>query len=173
MVDVPFVSEDFQRAFRNQFPAQLSTGRDLHVSDVVIPIVDFTPTASGASLPFPLQSAINGNTVNVSSTATQYRTALLTQPNFYNVDMSLDGDAFSQLSIHPIGSAHPTGWITVKQINYPNTFTNQNFYLFIPSGYQCAFDHYIQSGTSTLTLTTTPVADSNGNLLAPFNYDPQ
>jgi hypothetical protein len=70
MVDVPFVSEDFQRAFRNTFQGQVNSGRDLHVSDVVIPVVDFTPTASGTSLPTNLAQALNLNTTNRSDTGT-------------------------------------------------------------------------------------------------------
>ena len=173
MVDTPIVSEEFQRAYRNSFPSQTSSGRDLHVSDVIIPVVDFTPTASGASLPFPLQSCVNGNTSTTGSTTTQYRTSLNTNPSFYAVDMALTGDAFAQIAINPLGAAFPTGWITVKSIYYPNEFTSSNFYLFIPSGYVSTFDHYIASGTSNLTITMTPVADINGNLTAPFNYDPQ
>ena len=64
MANIPFVSENFQRSFRNTFPSQTSTGRDLHVSDVVIPVVDFTPTASGTSLPSYMQLARNANSKN-------------------------------------------------------------------------------------------------------------
>ena len=61
-MEAPFVSEEFQRAFRNTFSAQVSTGRDLHVSDVVSPVVDFTPTASCTSLDLNLRRSRSTNT---------------------------------------------------------------------------------------------------------------
>ena len=45
MVDTPIVSEALQKVFRTNFPSQINSGRDLHVSDVVLPIVDFSTTA--------------------------------------------------------------------------------------------------------------------------------
>lgn len=58
MVDTPIVSEGLQQQFRQTFPSQLNSGRDLHVSDVIIPIVDFTGEAT-TSLPSNLNNAID------------------------------------------------------------------------------------------------------------------
>ena len=80
-MEAPFVSEEFQRAFRNTFKGQTSTGRDLHVSDVVIPVVDFTPTASGTSLPINLVQARSYNT-NVDRISTATTVTLSTSVGF-------------------------------------------------------------------------------------------
>ena len=66
MVDTPIVRESLQKAFRQEFPSQVSSGRDLHVSDVIIPVVDFTQASSGSTIPFNLQTCVNANTVSGS-----------------------------------------------------------------------------------------------------------
>ena len=92
MVDIPFVSENFQRSYRNRFPSQTSTGRDLHVSDVVIPVVDFTPTASGTSLPRDLQEAMDYTTTAISISGD---TAVTSNTGFYKLNFSYTGDVTS------------------------------------------------------------------------------
>ena len=91
MVDIPFVSENFQRSYRNTFPSQTQTGRDLHVSDVVIPIVDFTPTTSGTSLPLDLRFSRNRNTTSVQTSTTTGFTDVITQSGFWGVNINISG----------------------------------------------------------------------------------
>ena len=59
MVDTPVVSDTLQKTFRDNFPSQLSSGRDLHVSDVIIPTVDFTTTITTSGLSQGLQESIS------------------------------------------------------------------------------------------------------------------
>ena len=59
MVDTPIVSETLQQSFRQNFPSQVSSGRDLHVSDVITPIVDFSQIAGTGGLGNNLQEAIS------------------------------------------------------------------------------------------------------------------
>tara|TARA_B100000519_G_C14198046_1_gene416453 strand:+ start:84 stop:635 length:552 start_codon:yes stop_codon:yes gene_type:complete len=59
MVDTPIVDDALQKQFRDTFPSQVSSGRDLHVSDVIIPIVDFSTQAAGSSLSTDLARAID------------------------------------------------------------------------------------------------------------------
>ena len=73
MVDTPIVSNTLQTTFRNNFPSQIDSGRDLHVSDVIVPIVDFSSTAGTTGLPGNLQQAIsfgNGTSFDVINTTT-------------------------------------------------------------------------------------------------------
>ena len=106
MVNVPFVSEEFQRAFRNTFQGQVNSGRDLHVSDIVIPVVDFTPTTSGTSLPESLRYCVNRNTTSFRGGSTISATSIGVSDGFYriqaglsahegqsNVNMLLNGDS--------------------------------------------------------------------------------
>lgn len=59
MAETPIVSETLQSTFRSNFPSQVSSGRDLHVSDVIVPIVDFSSTAGTTGLGTNLQTALN------------------------------------------------------------------------------------------------------------------
>ena len=73
MAETPIVSSALQTTFRNNFPSQVSSGRDLHVSDVVVPIVDFSSTAGTTGLSTNLQQAIsfgNGTSYDVINTTT-------------------------------------------------------------------------------------------------------
>ena len=59
MAETPIVSPTLQQDFRTTFPSQVSSGRDLHVSDVIVPIVDFSSTATGSTLSSELNNAID------------------------------------------------------------------------------------------------------------------
>ena len=54
MAETPIVSESLQKEFRDNFPSQISSGRDLHVSDTIVPIVDFSTTAGVTGLSLSL-----------------------------------------------------------------------------------------------------------------------
>jgi hypothetical protein len=178
MVDIPFVSEDFQRAFRNQFPAQTSTGRDLHVSDVVIPVVDFTPTASGASLPESLRFARNGNTTTAYSSGNVGYTDIISTPGFFGLDWNFSVSLGSaDIYIRLAGATNVD--IMNQNIILPTGFgnhTNMNdqMKVYVPAGYTVQWSTAISAGaTLNANLFITPLADVNGNLLNPFNYNPQ
>ena len=66
MVDTPVVSESLQNTFRQNFPSQVSSGRDLHVSDVIIPTVDFSTVVGTSGLPVSLQQALDFNVTTFS-----------------------------------------------------------------------------------------------------------
>tara|TARA_Y100001973_G_C5186622_1_gene328260 strand:- start:789 stop:1322 length:534 start_codon:yes stop_codon:yes gene_type:complete len=73
MAETPIVSSALQTTFRNNFPSQVSSGRDLHVSDVVVPIVDFSTTAGVTGLSVDLQQALafaNATEFDVNNTTT-------------------------------------------------------------------------------------------------------
>jgi hypothetical protein len=173
MVDTPFVSEDFQRAFRNQFPSQVNSGRDLHVSDVVIPVVDFTPTASGASLPNSLQFCRNKNSTRVSKAASATAQSLTSATGFVGVNVTQSGDGGDVSSAIYIDS---TSFI-ISQINLSigsgdsDAVTDQ-FVMYIPAGSSVLYDLTIASA-GKFTAICTPLADVNGNLVQPSGYSPQ
>lgn len=180
MVNIPFVSEDFQRAFRNQFPSQTQTGRDLHVSDIVIPIVDFSPTASGASLPFELRDTYNPSATFANYNTAQTNTEVIGTPGFWSLrfNISYNGGSFSPSVI----------------FNFKTTSTGtsakfyQKTFLDLPQFGDFSGDLKVflpVDKTVTLTLTANgadtvnyassvyQLADVNGNLTNPSGYDPQ
>jgi hypothetical protein len=178
MANIPFVSEDFQRAFRNQFPSQTSTGRDLHVSDIVIPVVDFTPTASGASLPLNLRFATNNN-VSATSATSDTTATLISSTGFFNIYYSFaaraaDSDLFIRFKEIASGTTQNARTrVNLLSTNDYNTFTDE-FQCFIPPGYLLEYAFAIAtSGLARIDLFHYQIADVNGNLTDPFGYSPQ
>lgn len=176
MVDIPFVSENFQRSYRNRFPSQTSTGRDLHVSDVVIPVVDFTPTASGTSLPRDLQEAMDFTTTAVIVSGD---TALTSNTGFFKLNFSFTGDitsdeAFNIFLKDDVTGTNYTVWISGSSIiSGVTTYQQTNiidFYVFIPVGYSLRAN---ASGNHTGRVQLKQIGDVNGNLTLPSGYSPQ
>lgn len=178
MVDVPFVSEDFQRAFRNQFPAQQSSGRDLHVSDVVIPVVDFTPTASGASLSTDLRFSFNVNTTYLQRTASG-NSAFVSSPGFYGCKFNMackGSDTNAQFGlVETSSSAFNTIFkLTPNVVSTEHTNIQYECTVFIPVGYTLNISMAVgASDSAVLDSSATLLADVNGNLVNPFGYSPQ
>jgi hypothetical protein len=170
MAEVPFVSEEFQRAFRNTFKGQVSTGRDLHVSDTVIPVVDFTPTASGTSLPSAFQFAINGNSSGVSATTNAF-TLITSDSGFHAMDCTAapnSDEVDLRLTFYDGVSAYTDKWSTKSKLStiYARVI------VFLPANYSCYMTANF-SGTGFCAVTNTQLADVNGNLTSPFGYSPQ
>lgn len=176
MVNIPFVSENFQRSFRNRFPSQTSTGRDLHVSDVVIPVVDFTPTASGTSLPRDLQEAFDYTTTAIAVTG---ETGLVTTPGFWKINFSYSGD-FTSDEAFAIFIKDDTTGVNYTVFNSASTVQAgvttygqenvQNFFVFLQVGYSLRAN---ASGNHRGRVQLKQVADVNGNIILPTGYSPQ
>ena len=102
MVDTPIVSETLQKTFRDNFPSQINSGRDLHVSDIIIPTVDFSSTAGVTGLSVQLQEALafgNQNTFSVNNATT----TIINTPGFWLVRgafMIIDAAATSEIVIN-------------------------------------------------------------------------
>jgi len=177
MVNVPFVSEEFQRAFRNTFRGQVNSGRDLHVSDIVIPVVDFTPTASGTSLPESLRYAINRNSTSIAGTTAIGTTSLGLSNGFYRIQANIFGNSGGQKLEFLL--VNPTINLTLKAL-YLNATTNNegqsmstDFIVYQEVGDALSYSMGIFSGSAFFSFTVTPIADVNGNIINPSGYDPQ
>jgi hypothetical protein len=176
MVDIPFVSEDFQRAFRNQFPSQTSTGRDLHVSDVVIPVVDMSPVASGASLPLDLRFCRNRNTTSVNTSTTIGFTDIITTTGFWGVNINISGYGGQTIIEHQLNGGGTT--TSISKINVQQTTGDafiqlESFVVFVKPGDALQYA-YTENGTNgTFAGYYTQLADVNGNLISPNGYSPQ
>jgi hypothetical protein len=55
----PITSEALEATIRRLLPSQNGFGEDLQAQNVIVPIIDLTPTAEGSALPTELQQAIN------------------------------------------------------------------------------------------------------------------
>lgn len=174
MVDIPFVSENFQRAYRNTFPSQTSSGRDLHVSDVVIPVVDFTPTTSTTSLPFDLLSSINFNSsqVHISTTTT---TTLLSTSGFYQINTNMfNSDTTSNLGIQFILNDGSSDIFVKTLLCGCLAASSHKDFVFLKAGSSLKALSFANATTGLrIFVSTTNIADVNGNLTQPNGYSPQ
>ena len=170
MVDVPFVSEEFQRAYRNTFQGQVNSGRDLHVSDVVIPIVDFTPTTSGTSIPFDLLSSLNLNTSKFTITS-GVDTTIINTAGFYRCNFNFQGSSSASGTIAFTDDGGTTR--TEVELMETNNTIEYTRFIYNKVGFTTLFATSSVTGTNPVTVSVTPVPDVNGNLLQPNGYDPQ
>jgi hypothetical protein len=88
---VPITSEALQATIRRLLPSQNGFGEDLQASNVILPILDITPTAEGSQLPGYLQTAISvsGTTSFVVQNTT---TVLASSPGFWIVKGTINVD---------------------------------------------------------------------------------
>jgi hypothetical protein len=176
MVNIPFVSEEFQRSFRNQFPSQTQTGRDLHVSDVVIPVVDFTPTTSGASLPQDLRFARNANTKQFNTTAELTNQVISDAlPGFNLLDIkliSVGGLGYGELKLFDGTSTYNTvSYINGVASSGQSLFIQDSLVVYIPTGYQLTAT--TEGSGFNFNVLISLVATVDGDQILPFGYDPQ
>ena len=175
MVNIPFVSEAFQRTFRNRFPSQTSTGRDLHVSDVVIPIVDFTPTSEGADLPSYLQLARSSSITEVDTTTPASGTTFISGTGFYRSSIFLvnrtgESADHTSLIIDVYDGSTATNILSFQTPNQVKT----EITIFLPPGFTSRYT-FANAGSAdgALSLYTWQLADVNGNLQPPAGFNPQ
>ena len=180
MVDIPFVSEDFQRSYRNRFPSQTTTGRDLHVSDVVIPVVDFTPTASGTSLPINLRQARSTGTVFTQILADVTNQDLITDTGFFDVALSLQFSADNlngywevNLFDGSTSTVVASSYLLLSATTDGVANLSEKFVVFIPETYKARITFSEGGGVGALNVFATQVADVNGNETLPPLYSPQ
>tara|TARA_E500000081_G_scaffold83295_1_gene84573 strand:+ start:999 stop:1544 length:546 start_codon:yes stop_codon:yes gene_type:complete len=181
MVDIPFVSENFQRSYRNRFPSQTSTGRDLHVSDVIIPVVDFTPTASGTSLPINLRQARSTATGFVQEFSSVTEQDLITDTGFFNVFVNaqlsadeLNGQWNIKLTNGTVNKQVAGSYMLLGATTDGHVNTNEEFIIYVPETYKATYTLEEPAGSSAMiTIYHTQVADVNGNETLPPLYSPQ
>ena len=177
MVNVPFVSEEFQRAFRNTFQGQVNSGRDLHVSDIVIPVVDFTPTASGTSLPESLRFCRNLNTSVYLKSVSVTDDLVTDGTGFFRINTRLSNEIDEGGTYIGINDGSSTTIISrlISKVGTNTASTNfDDFVVFLrPQDSLVATMSLSATSNGAMTVVTTPLADVNGNLLSPSGYDPQ
>jgi len=161
---IPIVSDALQATIRRLLPSQNGFGEDLQAQNVIVPIIDLTPTAEGSNLPGYLQTArgfdqtkvqAQGSTVTVTSTA-----------GFYQLDLFINSGTGS-------GVLEMSDGFSVKEITLV-TGTDvpvRGYYVFVPVGYTLQVRS--NSATTPFTCDFRQIADVNGVLSEPFGYTPQ
>ena len=172
MVDTPIVNEALQKDFRDNFPSQISSGRDLHVSDVIVPVVDFSTSTAVTGLGTSLQQALDFNVTafNVENTTT----SVVSTPGFYKV--------FVTFSSFPVAGsvearAQLTDGVTTKilleqNVNHSSSSNfhaiNYEFIVFLKTG--ISLQMFSDSVNMKVTGSLRQLADISGTLVNPDGY---
>jgi len=176
MVDTPIVSEALQKDFRDNFPSQVNSGRDLHVSDVIVPVVDFSTSTAISGLETSLQQALDFNSITFDISGTS-STVITSTPGFYRVIGSYSSNLVATFSGSIIGFALDDG-TTTKMVYNGKVDGTSSGSLFIQANYD--FIVFLKTGVSLKGVTNSSVqtvvgsarqiADISGTLVNPDGY---
>jgi hypothetical protein len=84
-------SEALQAEVRRLLPSQRGFGNDLEAQNVIVPIVDLTPTAEGSALREDLQTAVSFDNVTTEERIGAGSHLLSQTPGFYKYQAILSG----------------------------------------------------------------------------------
>ena len=171
-------SESLQAEVRRLLPSQRGFGTDLEAQNVIVPIVDLTPTAEGSALREDLQTAVSRTGITAQNrigTATG-RTTVVNTPGFYkyacsmNVASSSVVDTFNtRLEIQNGTDIKPIHRIS----NIVSSSGGFDFELFEGVVFLAAGDELKigNKGTGTaISCSAWQIADVNGNLINPPDF---
>ena len=164
-------SEALQAEVRRLLPSQRGFGGELEAQNVIVPIIDLTPTAEGSILRNDLQSAYSfGNTT--SHYVRNTTTTLVNSPGFFRISgaVNIEQSGSSRTMEFNISNGLASKFVwgiaattaTGELITTPIDFT-----VFIAPGesFECEAGADINFYGSSL-----PLADVNGNLINPAGF---
>lgn len=171
------VSESLQATIRRLLPSQQGFTEDLQASNVIMPIIDLTPTAEGSVLDTSLQQSLAFGS-QTAFDITNTTTTVASNAGFYRITgvwTFTDGTSIGQTGYLSLSD----GLSTKKVWGFRNTGAgSSNRFYNVPMD----LIFYLNSGdnataTATLTVVFTgsvrQVADVNGNLTNPSGFTPQ
>lgn len=171
-------SESLQAEVRRLLPSQRGFGTDLEAQNVIVPIVDLTPTAEGSALREDLQTAASLSSVTVLQRIglPSGGTDVITTPGFYryivsmNVASSGTADTFNtRLELKNGATIKPIHKI-MNIVSSSGGFDFESFegVVFLATGDALRIAN---KGTGTsIVLSAWQIADLNGNLINPPDF---
>jgi hypothetical protein len=169
-------SEVLQAKLRELLPSQQGFGTDISASDTIIPIIDLTATAEGASTPASLQNAISFGD-QTSFKAANNSVTLANTVGFYRVvagatnGTDSSGDNEIQITMDD-GATTKVVWA----MTYGGTSTvysgalNVDLVFWLASG--VSLKAVTNDGTAVLEGSIRQIADSNGSFSNPTGFTP-
>lgn len=170
-------SESLQAKIRQLLPSQQGFGEDLQASNVIMPTIDLTATAEGASTPEFLQRAWDFSTGH--NTITSGTTNLITTTGFWQVDLTFQSDTGAGTREAKIeiddGLSSKVIWetnVSPSGANNPSIVLENAFVVFLRSG-DTLKGTCTTPSSMTLDVWYRNIADVNGNLTNPLGFTPQ
>lgn len=175
---ISITSESLQSQVRQLLPSQQGFGEDLQASNVILPIIDLTSAAEGATTAQNLQTAwddstvlnqVNNGTVNLVST-----------PGFYQVDLHVMYNPSATLG--PAATVQINDGTATKIKIWQASFaitgvanatvsSDDRFVVFLRSGR--SLEGFSAAASVVMNIWTRQIADVNGNLVNPLGFSPQ
>ena len=170
---IPIVSEALQATVRRLLPSQSGFGEDLQASNVIVPIVNLTPSAEGTELRSDLQRSLDFTTTHKRATTSDNDVGS-TGFNFvyfssYNTSGTTNRSV--EIKISTGLSSNTIFKCTVPAGNNPqNQFISPILTIFVPAGYTLSV---VPEADLVTDVTTRQLATVNGILVDPNGYTPQ
>lgn len=172
-------SESLQAEVRRLLPSQRGFGQDLEAQNVIVPIVDLTPTAEGSALREDLQSAVSlGDVTSVVRDNTSSGTSIVVNsPGFYKytVDMAILSDNTASVFEIRMQLSNSVGNKIIHELRNSADASGQEPLVTAHSGIV-----FLNTGESItvqnigadtfIRVAAWPIADVNGNLLNPAGF---
>lgn len=170
---INITSEALQATIRRLLPSQQGFGEDLQASNVILPVVDLTPTAEGSELRMDLQTAWDFATTH--NTLTTLSNQLLDTPGFYQVDLTVSlnfGLASSNATVSlSDGLSTKTIWRASHasaQGNDSNSIVEDKFVVYLRAG--DTLNAGVSNSGNPMEIWLRQIADVNGNLTDPLGF---
>ena len=170
-------SESLQAEVRRLLPSQRGFGQDLEAQNVIVPIVDLTPTAEGSALRADLQTASSFGRVTDAQRRTAGTTTAINTPGFYKYDVILSvlsaSVAFSNQVAFQINDGSSTKRLHQLQNNSdgvpeePQTTTASGT-VFLQTG--DSLELFVDGNDGFVSASIWQVADVNGNFVNPDGF---
>jgi hypothetical protein len=165
---VPVTSESLEAQIRNLLPSQRGFGEDLQASNVILPIIDLTPTAEGANLRQDLQTALDINVSNQNIAAGTTET-LTTTPGFYQISFSAinSSGSLARSCLFRLSDGFSTKIVHYVNISPASTVNGVLPIIYVEPGNTLS----CQNGSDVATNTAyRQIADNSGNLVNPQGF---
>jgi hypothetical protein len=170
---IPIVSEALQSTIRRLLPSQNGFGEDLQAQNVIVPIIDLTPSAEGSTLDVSLQQALAFG----SQTAFEARAGtanLMNTTGFWRIvggftEYTTSGaDVTANIKLSD-GLSTKIVWNTELQARADDFIAHGavDFIVFLAAGESCSVE---ASSTGTFAGSYRQVATSTGELINPSGF---
>lgn len=171
---IPIVSDALQATIRRLLPSQNGFGEDLQAQNVIVPIIDLTPSAEGSVLPSELQSALNfgGNTsysANNSSAGITAATGFWRISGTSSVNASSAGTRGNEIRVSDGLSTKTVYEHQCKNTgDRGSTSVSFDFVVFLSAGDSMLI--HSNGGEAIIHASVRQVADVSGNLVNPVGF---
>lgn len=172
------VSEALQQAVRDLLPSQQGFTEDLQAQNVIVPIIDLTPTAEGSTLPSYLQTALTLSDATVFAVNGVTTNDIVNTPGFYQCTFSLsvrstfNQDSTAALQITDGSTTKKLLQLSTDAVSTGDATSNLGQFVICLSAGET-----FQANTNSLTAfcegSVRQIASLDGTLVDPTGYAPQ